>query len=91
MTTGPKQDIFTVPFSAPQVPFEATELKTQCHIVVKVNVNLPRLCIIATSGMAPALSPPTNTHTQTQAEGNAKALITRASNANEPAQCSPQF
>lgn len=61
----------------------------QCLIVVKVNVNLPRLCIIATSGMAPALSPPTNnihTYTHTEAEGTAKELITRAFNAKKATQ-----
>lgn len=72
--------------------FEAIELKTQCHIVVKVNANLPRPRIIATSGMAPALSPPTNTiHTHIGAESAAKALIARASNAKEAAQWTPHF
>lgn len=53
----------------------------------QVNVILPHPCIIATSGMGPALSSPIkNIHTHSEAEGTAKQLITGAFNAKKASQ-----
>lgn len=67
-----------------EAEIEALEPKMQCSIVV--NLNLPSLCIIATSRMPPALSPPLTTGAHTEADGAAKELITGAFNAKKATQ-----